>query len=130
MRVHHIGIVCSNIKEYIKQNEFIWQNVNVSEVIYNKVQKVNECFINFENEVSIELLEPLGEKSPVFKFLESGGGMHHICYQVENINQAIKDSREKGAIVVCKPIPDIAFEGGLIAFIKYEKNLIEFLQKN
>ncbi|CAG5135394.1 unnamed protein product [Candidula unifasciata] len=48
-------------------------------------------------DTKIELLHPLGEKSPIQSFLErnKSGGMHHICIEVDNIHEAIKDLKAK-----------------------------------
>lgn len=49
-------------------------------------------------ETKIELLNPLGDKSPIQNFLDKNksGGMHHICIEVDNINEAMKDLKSKG----------------------------------
>ena len=50
----------------------------------------------------IELLHPLGADSPIARFLEQNpdGGMHHICYEVENIDSAIDSLKESGMRVL------------------------------
>jgi methylmalonyl-CoA/ethylmalonyl-CoA epimerase len=50
---------------------------------------VTTVFVNLPNS-KIELLEPLGENSPIAKFLERnpGGGIHHLCYEVDDIRAA------------------------------------------
>jgi methylmalonyl-CoA/ethylmalonyl-CoA epimerase len=53
----------------------------------------------------IELLEPLGANSPIAKFLERNaeGGVHHICYEVDDIEAASKQLVAKGARMLGKP---------------------------
>ena len=53
---------------------------------------VKTAFISLQN-TNIELLEPLGENSPIKRFLEKNknGGIHHICYEVKDINLSIKN---------------------------------------
>ena len=53
-------------------------------------------FIELDN-TKLELLHPLGEKSPIAGFLAKhpAGGMHHICLEVDNVHSAIEDVRAK-----------------------------------
>ena len=57
---------------------------------------VTVVFIELDN-TKIELLYPLGEKSPIAGFLKknANGGMHHICIEVNDIKSAMKDLKEK-----------------------------------
>ena len=62
---------------------------------------VTVVFVELPN-TKVELLEPLGEGSPIAKFLESNpsGGMHHICYEVDDILQARDHLQSSGARVL------------------------------
>jgi methylmalonyl-CoA/ethylmalonyl-CoA epimerase len=62
---------------------------------------VTTVFVELDNS-KVELLHPLGEGSPVQNFLTSnpGGGMHHVCYDVPDINVAIEQMVAKGARVL------------------------------
>ncbi len=62
---------------------------------------VTVVFVELPN-TKIELLRPFGEKSPVAKFLEKNpnGGVHHICYEVEDIQVAAKKMVAEGARVL------------------------------
>ena len=62
---------------------------------------VTTVFVHLPN-TKIELLEPLGESSPIAKFLERNpsGGMHHICYEVADINAAKDKLVAEGARVL------------------------------
>ncbi|PVU97640.1 hypothetical protein BB560_005732 [Smittium megazygosporum] len=64
---------------------------NISEKIPQEEHGVYTVFISLGN-TKIELLEPLGEKSPILKFLEANpnGGIHHICINVKDINKAVE----------------------------------------
>ena len=58
---------------------------------------VTVVFVNLPN-TKIELLHPLGENSPIAGFLKKNkdGGIHHICIEVDDIESAVKDVRERG----------------------------------
>ena len=79
---------------------------------------VTVVFIELPN-TKIELLEPLGENSPIAKFLEknSDGGMHHVCYEVEDIRAARDRLKEKGARVLGDGEPKIGAHGKPVLFL-------------
>ena len=58
---------------------------------------VTTVFVELDN-TKLELLHPLGEKSPIAGFLakNKSGGIHHICIEVEDIEQAVRDVRDRG----------------------------------
>ena len=78
-----------------------------------------------------ELVEPAGDKSPVIPFLKRGGGLHHLCYEVENLESQLALSRSQGGLLVRAPLPAVAFEGRRIAWV-YTKHklLLEFLESH
>src|SRR6478609_861649 len=67
----------------------------------------------------IELLEPLGEGSPIAKFLEKNadGGMHHICYEVDDILAARDRLKATGARVLGDGTPKIGAHGKPVLFL-------------
>lgn len=75
-------------------------------------------FINLPN-TKIELLEPLGEASPIAKFLESSptGGIHHICYEVDDIIVARDALQAQGARVLGDGEPKIGAHGKPVLFL-------------
>ena len=76
----------------------------VSEAVPQPDHGVSTIFITLPN-TKIELLEPLGANSPIAKFLERNaeGGVHHICYEVDDIEAASKQLVAKGARMLGKP---------------------------
>lgn len=79
---------------------------------------VTVVFVELPN-TKVELLEPLGEGSPIAKFLESNpsGGMHHICYEVEDILAAREKLQSEGARVVGNGEPKIGAHGKPVLFL-------------
>jgi methylmalonyl-CoA/ethylmalonyl-CoA epimerase len=79
---------------------------------------VTVAFVELPN-TKIELLEPLGDNSPIAKFLEknSDGGMHHVCYEVEDIRAARDRLKEKGARVLGDGEPKIGAHGKPVLFL-------------
>ena len=75
-------------------------------------------FITLPN-TKIELLEPLGENSPIAKFLEKNpdGGIHHVCYEVEDIRAARDSLKAQGARVLGDGEPKIGAHGKPVLFL-------------
>ena len=79
--------------------------------------------------VQMELVEPAGERSPVNAFLLKGGGLHHVCYEVQDCALAQAELRQRGGLVVSRPKPAVAFGGRNIAWVMTaEKLLVEVLE--
>jgi methylmalonyl-CoA/ethylmalonyl-CoA epimerase len=79
---------------------------------------VTVIFIELPN-TKIELLHPLGEDSPIKGFLEKNpaGGIHHVCYEVEDIRAARDRLRDSGARVLGDGEPKIGAHGKPVLFL-------------
>jgi methylmalonyl-CoA/ethylmalonyl-CoA epimerase len=79
---------------------------------------VTVVFITLPN-TKIELLEPLGENSPIAKFLEKNpdGGIHHVCYEVDDILAARDKLKAQGARVLGDGEPKIGAHGKPVLFL-------------
>ncbi|HWR53219.1 MAG TPA: VOC family protein [Bryobacteraceae bacterium] len=95
------------------------------------LQKVRVAFARMPGDAtSIEFIEPDGPDSTVAKFLERGGGLHHVCYEVDTIKGALADLCGHGALVVRRPRPAAAFGGRLISWVVLPSRLlIELLER-
>jgi methylmalonyl-CoA epimerase len=112
----HVGVAVKNLEEaisvYCDMLGFKLLGVHVL-----KERKVKVAFLSTGGETQIELLEPLGNDSPVAKFLEGRGeGIHHIAVKVDNIEKALEDFKRKGVRLVDE-VPRIGVEGKKIAFV-------------
>ena len=130
MKIHHIGIVVNNIQDSLGEfSKFIkFDETTIPTLIGS--QKVNVCFMKL-GEFRIELIEPVGNDSPVLNFLEKGGGFNHICFEVENLSYTIDEMTKKGGRLIVSPVE--GFDGRQIAFIflnmkKTNFNLIELVE--
>ena len=79
---------------------------------------VTTVFVELPN-TKIELLHPFGEDSPVQNFLDNNpsGGMHHVCYEVEDIHAAINHLVEEGARVLGDGQPKTGAHGLPVVFL-------------
>lgn len=102
-RLNHVAIAVSDIEAAAKvYRETL--GAEVSDAVPQPDHGVTTIFITLPN-TKIELLEPYGEASPIAKFLERnpGGGIHHICYEVEDILAARDKLVGEGARVLGEP---------------------------
>jgi methylmalonyl-CoA epimerase len=140
MRLNHIGFVVQDIAEAAK----LFHTLGLREVTQpepDPVQKVVACFMGTgdEGEAHIELLEPAGEDSPIAKFLKKrGGGIHHICFEVDHLDKTTDELIQKGFKVVVPPVDCVGYDRSFnrqsqcvtkIAFFLSDKILIELLEK-
>jgi methylmalonyl-CoA/ethylmalonyl-CoA epimerase len=131
LRLHHVGFVVTNIEASVPGMSRAlladWNN----EIFTDPLQRVRVSFLNVgQHSPLVELVEPLGRDSPVFRFLGNGGGLHHMCYEVLSIPEHLDRIRAGGGIIVSRAKPAIAFGGRLIAWaLTREKLLLEFLQQ-
>ena len=91
---------------------------DVSEAVPQPDHGVTTVFINLPN-TKIELLEPLGADSPIVKFLDKNadGGIHHVCYEVDDIIAARDKLVADGARVLGGGEPKIGAHGKPVLFL-------------
>ena len=129
MRLHHLGFVVPNIDEHVARMESGFGFRLVAPSVVDPLQGVKVAFVETGTDVSIELLEPLDESSPIAQFLAKGGGLNHLCFSVPDLEAAIVTYREQGSLLVSEPRPAIALQGRHVAFFySREDKLIELLQ--
>ena len=116
-RLNHVAIATKDVK---KASEVYRRTLGatVSEAVPQPDHGVTTVFVDLPN-TKIELLEPLGENSPIAKFLEKNpnGGMHHLCYEVDDIYVARDRMREMGATVTGTGEPRIGAHGKPVIFL-------------
>lgn len=126
---HHIGIATRSIEKTAKY--YLEAGFSMTETITDPIQKVKITFLTKGQMPRIELLEPAMDDSPVSQILDkSGTGPYHICYEVDNIEEAIKDLKKKRFLPLFKPVKAVALENRLICFLyNADVGLIELLEK-
>ena len=98
-KISHIGIAVGSIEESTPfYRDVLGMEFEGTEVVSE--QKVKVAFFVI-GDSRIELLEPTGPDSPVAKFLEKNGpGIHHIAYEVDDLQLRLKNLREQGVRLV------------------------------
>ncbi|MFY0615576.1 MAG: methylmalonyl-CoA epimerase [Hyphomicrobiaceae bacterium] len=116
-RLNHVAIAVKDIAAAAA----VYRNTlggDVTDAVAQPDHGVTTVFINLPN-TKIELLEPLGEGSPIAKFLEKNadGGIHHLCYEVESIIDARDKLVAEGARVLGDGEPRIGAHGKPVLFL-------------
>ena len=130
--LNHVGIAVPSIEVAAKVYKNLYGVVNITEPGELLAQGVRFCFVNLPNS-QIELIEPLGENSPIDNFLIKNpkGGQHHICFEVDDVHLAKKEMEEKGAKVLNEP--RVGAHGTLVIFVHPKDSsgvLIELMEPN
>ena len=116
-RLNHVAIVVPDVKAAAKLYKGMLGAL-VSEPVPLPAHGVTTVFVTLPN-TKIELLEPLGDKSPVRAFLERNpaGGMHHLCYEVADIVAARDKLEGEGMRVLGDGEPAIGAHGKPVLFL-------------
>ena len=103
-RLNHIGVATPSIEQSVALYRDLLGATKVHAPFDLPPQGVRVCFVDTPNS-QIELIEPLGENSPILKFLEKNplGGQHHVCFEVPDIHEAKAEMEAKGAKVLGEP---------------------------
>ena len=116
-RLNHVAIVVPDLAAATRRYEETL-GATVTAAADLPEHGVTTVFIELPN-TKIELLHPLGEDSPIAKFLEKNpdGGMHHLCYEVENIIAARDKLIAEGARVLGGGTPKTGAHGKPVLFL-------------
>ena len=115
MKIDHLGIAVRSISDSLGfYSDALGLKVGGSERIED--QGVNVAMLTV-GEARIELLEPFSEDTPVGRFLaRRGEGLHHVCYEVDDLASRIDDLRSRG-VRLLDGYPRRGAEGRLVAFL-------------
>lgn len=129
-RINHIGLAVPSIPEYVAQTEVLLGGFQRGPLIANERQQVREMFLTDGNTV-FELLEPMGDKSPLKSFLRRnpGGGLIHFAVDVDALEPTLELLAKVGGRVLVSPVPDVAFEQRRIAFVLLAGQVVELIER-
>ena len=103
-RLNHVGVATPSIEKSVALYRDVLGATKIGASFDLPAQGVRVCFVDTPNS-QIELIEPLGEASPLLKFLEKNpaGGQHHVCFEVPDIEEAKAWFEGKGARLLGEP---------------------------
>ncbi|MGL4729682.1 MAG: methylmalonyl-CoA epimerase [Bosea sp. (in: a-proteobacteria)] len=116
-RLNHVAIAVPNLAAAVAQYRDVLGAV-ISDPLPQPEHGVTVVFVELPN-TKIEFLEALGESSPIAKFMERNpdGGVHHICYEVDDIIAARDTLKASGARVLGNGEPRIGAHGKPVLFL-------------
>jgi methylmalonyl-CoA/ethylmalonyl-CoA epimerase len=116
----HVGVAVRSIDEVVDAEVKRW---------HEPTQKVSVAFIII-NGVQLELIEPASEDSPIMEYLNKKQSIYHICYRVDDIEEAMRLGREHGFHSFTKPMPAVAYEGKPYVWLLHSRlGLVELIEK-
>ncbi|HMO41808.1 MAG TPA: methylmalonyl-CoA epimerase [Phenylobacterium sp.] len=117
-KLNHVGVATPSIEQSVRLYRDVLGATSITEKRALEEQGVWVCFVNLPNS-QIELIEPLGEDSPLKGCLAKNpaGGQHHVCFEVEYIIAARDEMRAKGATVLGTGEPRIGAHGTPVIFV-------------
>ena len=130
--LNHVAIVVPDLSEAaLKYQQTLGAEVSEQQELVD--HGVILVFVQLAN-TKIELLHPLGANSPISLFLKRNpaGGIHHVCYEVDDIYEAANVLQQKGAKVLGDGKPKIGAHGKPVLFLhpkEFFGTLIELEQK-
>jgi len=116
-RLNHVAIAVNDLAQAMRTYREML-GADVSDPVPQPDHGVTTVFITLPN-TKIELIAPLGEDSPIFNFLMRNpqGGIHHVCYEVSDIQAARDRLRERGARILGDGEPKIGAHGKPVLFL-------------
>ena len=120
-RLNHVGVATPSIEKSVAVYRDMLGATRIHEAFDLPPQGVRVCFVDLPNS-QIELIEPLGENSPLHGFLarNPAGGQHHVCFEVPDIQEAKAEMGAKGAKGLSEP--RIGAHGTPVIFV-HPKNM-------
>ena len=115
-RIHHVGVAVDRLDEAVALYESSFgMTRGLRKALPDRGVEVQ--FMHLSGS-TVELLAPLGDDSPVARFLaRRGPGMHHLCYEVDNIQEALTALEARGLELIDR-VPRPGAEGKNVAFLQ------------
>ena len=128
--LNHIGMAVPSIEKFLTQGRVLYGELERGPLIENARQRVREMFLT-DDKTRIELLEPMGQPSPLDAFLARNphGGLVHVAFDVDGLEPALAELEASGGRTIVAPIPDVAFDERRIAFVMLGGQIVELIER-
>ena len=125
LRLHHVGIVVRDIEQFRNFYVDVLKYRERSPVIHDPIQTAFVQFFSIDGaDHFIELVAPDGESSKLQEACRKGKVLNHLCFSCGNIVPMISFMKESGCFVIQKPVPAVAFDERLIAWVMSQDGLL------
>lgn len=130
MRLHHLGYLVPELEPAARHFAAALGYRIESEPIEDAIQTARVQFLRQPGARHwLELVSPLGRGGKLDGALERGVSLHHLCYEVENVEAALSHLRAAGCLPLARPAPGAAFGGRRIVWAMSQANgLIELVE--
>lgn len=128
-KINHVGLAVPDIEAFLRKTTPLYEGFSRGPMILNERQKVRELYMT-DGATTVELLEPIGEGSPLQAFLNRNptGGLIHLALEVTDLDAAIARVTAAGGRLVVVPVPDVAFNRRRIAFVYLGGQITELVE--
>lgn len=117
-RFHHVGLAVESIRSVSPD----------SEPRVEHTQKVSLAFVSLDG-VTVELLEPFGDDSPILRNLRAGVKLLHLCFEVPDLDAAVASGKAAGFHRISRPVETGIFPGRRVVWVlSAHYGLIELLE--
>jgi len=124
LRVHHVGIACRDLPSARRFVETTHTIVAATDVVHDDFQDADLCLLTDASGLGIELVA-----GPVVaKLVQKGHTYYHLCYEVDDLDQAVAWLEISRCRVVREPAPAPLFDGRRVCFLFGPTGLIELLE--
>ena len=108
-----------DIEKSIENHQLLFGYKQLTPIVEDSTQKVRVVLIgtSMDDPVNIELISPIGEDSPVNDVLKRRQPIYHLCYEVDNIEEAGAEARKNGAVPISQPVEAPLFDERKICFL-------------
>jgi catechol 2,3-dioxygenase-like lactoylglutathione lyase family enzyme len=125
LRLHHIGIAVRTIEESRAFYVDVLHYKERTPVIHDPIQTAFVQFFSIPGaDHYIELVAPDSDNSKLREATRKGQSLNHLCYSCENIAHMVSFLKESGCFVIRDPVPAVAFDGRLIAWLMTPEGLL------
>lgn len=116
MKIHHVGYLAKSIAK--SEKKFLELGYEVERPTqFDEIRNINIEFL-VNGDYRVELIEPMGEDSPMYPLLKRfKNSPYHFCYEVEDIDAAVKELEEKHYTVIQEPNVAPCIDGKKVVFL-------------
>jgi len=116
IRFHHVGVVVKSIEDSLAFLKNFGTTDGFSTIVVDDRQNV-KLTIGKWNDLTIELVEGIGEKNPVAGWLKRGVALYHLCFETDNFDRVVNELAKGDYILVSPPMSSRLFDEKRIAFL-------------
>ncbi len=129
LSVHHLAKVVESIEQaYAQYQQLGYQTAAGFLEPQDDLEQKVKVGVMVSGNLTLELLEPLSETSPVYNFLSSGGGFHHLCYQTEDLQASITEIEHKKLAKRVTAVTTSVWDGRpVVFFLTANQELFEII---